>query len=215
MLRISGLPVISIDLETGGLIPGKHTPLAIGAVVVPGSGPLDKIEGYKVTEENSFYIQLEWDTMIIDPRALRVNRLDIVDPPGSDGGMADRSLPAFEGINLFEKWLNQHCETSIHALGMNVGSFDLLMLKSIWDYGMVRQWPFHYRSIDLNSLVFALSQIQNKPFETIKREITKIAWDNGIFPAEMEHHALADAWSNIYIWKECLRRFKDGYEELL
>jgi hypothetical protein len=216
MLRISDIPVISLDLETGGLVPGKHTPLSIGAVMVPGSGPLDKVDGYKITKENSFYVQLEWDTVVIDPSAMRINRLNIVDPPGPEmygQEVASRSLPAKEGVLEFFNWLASAQTTSryVHALGMNVGSFDLPMLRSIWN----GPWPFHYRSIDLNSLFFALSQIQNKPFDAIKQEITQIAWDNNEFSQEMEHYALADAWFNVYAWKECLRRFGDGYEELL
>ena len=216
MLRISDIPVVSLDLETGGLVPGKHTPLAIGAVFVPGSGPLDKIDGYKATKENSFYVQLEWDTVVVDPAAMRINRLDIANPPGPEmygQEIANRSLPAKEGLSAFWDWLasTQTTNTHVHAMGMNVGSFDLPMLRSIWQ----GPWPFHYRSIDLNSLFFVLSQLQNKPFDAIKQEITEIAWANSEFSSDMKHHALADAWSNVYMWKECLRRFKDGYEELL
>lgn len=223
MLRIADVPVISLDLETGGLIPGRHTPLAIGAVVLPGGGNLPRDdESYEITDKNSFYIQLEWDTMVVDPQALRINKLNIANPPGTDGGMTDRSMPAFNGINLFYEWLSQHYTTSVHALGLNVGSFDLPMLKSILNCGpptgvpFHRTWPFHYRSIDLNSLFFALSQIQNKPFDAIKKEITDIAWDKlqrrhtiltDSLGVPLAHHALADAWSNVYSWEECLKRF--------
>ncbi len=86
---------------------------------------------------------------------------------------------------------------------MNVGAFDLPMLLSVWQ----GPWPFHYRSIDLNSLFFALSQIQNKPFDAIKQEITRIAWENSRFHSSQSHHALIDAWFNVFAWKECLRRF--------
>ena len=207
MLIIDDRPVISLDLETGGLEPGKHTVLSIGAAIVPGFGFCrHKNESYAVTKNNSFYCQLEWDTVTVDPRAMRINRLDIAHPPGKDGVMADFSLPAHEGINLFHKWLANHESSLIYVMGMNVGSFDLPMLKSIWNYGSTRKWPFHYRSIDLNSLFFALSQIQNKPFEIIKKEITEAAWEQSSFSKDMEHNALADAWSNVYVWEECLRR---------
>lgn len=212
MLKTSDVSIVSLDLETGGLQPGKHTPLSIGAVVVSNIGDLsDGTSGDKptTTDKNSFYIQLEWDTVVVDPKALRINGLDIADPPGPDGVISNRSLPASQGLSLFCEWISSYCTGSVHALGVNVGSFDLQMLRSIWDYGLLRRWPFHYRSIDLNSLFFALSKIQNKPFDTIKREITEIAWDKSEFSVEMAHNALADAWSNVYMWKECLRRF-DG-----
>ncbi len=199
MLRISNTPIVSLDLETGGLIPGKHTPLAIGAVMVPSGD-----ETYEINDQNSFYIQFEWDTVVVDPQALRINRLNIANPPGSTGAIANRSLPANEGLGLFHEWLGrQQLTTSVHALGMNVGSFDLPMLRSVYSL----PWPFHYRSIDLNSLFFALSQVQNKPFDAIKQEITKIAWEKSQFSKEMEHNALVDAWFNVYAWEECVRRF--------
>ena len=213
-LKISDIPIISLDLETGGLIPGKHTPLAIGAVVVPNGDNLAKNDTYKITDENSFYVQLEWDTMVIDPQAIRINKLDIINPPGKDGPLGSRSMPTVDGLCVFHTWLMQLNTDNVYVLGMNVGSFDLPMLRSIWQGAGSVVWPFHYRSIDLNSLFFALSKIQNKTFDAVKHEITQIAWTrNGSF-AQMKHHALADAWSNVYIWEECLRRF-GGYYEVL
>jgi len=201
-LRISNLPVVSLDLETGGLIPGKHTPLSIGAVWMNCSHDA-------VTDKNSFYIQLEWDTVVVTPQALRINKLDIANPPGPQGVMTNRSCPAMEGIQQFQDWLIKHSTNKIYALGINVGAFDLAMLSSVWR----GNWPFHYRSIDLNSLFFALSQVQNKPFNVIKKEITEIAWKRSDFPG-MKHNALADAWSNVYVWEECLRRFCGDCEVL-
>ena len=212
MLRISDLSIISLDLETGGLVPGTHTPLSIGAVVVPGGGNLVQNE---ITDKNSFYIQLEWDT-VVTPQAMKINKLDITNPPGPNGTITNRSLPGKEGLRYFADWLTQHHNTDqlIHVLGVNVGSFDLPMLRSIWKGPGATSWPFHYRSIDLNSLFFALSQIQNKSFGAIKKEITQIAWEKNKFPNEMEHHALADAWSNVYVWEECIKRFGGDYEIL-
>lgn len=216
MLRISDLPVISLDLETGGLVPGTHTPLSIGAVVVPGGGNLIQNEIYEVTDKNSFYIQLEWDTVVVTPQAMKINNLDIANPPGPNGTIINCSLPGEEGLRYFADWLAQHhnVDQLIYALGVNVGSFDLPMLRSIWKGPGATLWPFHYRSIDLNSLFFALSQIQNKSFSAIKKEITQIAWKKNEFSNKMEHHALADAWSNVYVWEECLKRFGGDCEVL-
>jgi hypothetical protein len=226
MSRLGEAPIISLDLETGGLVPGKHSVISIGAVVVPISCGWDEI--YEITDENSFYTQLEWDTVTVDPRALQVNKLDIVNPPGRNGNIANRSLPAFEGLELFKLWLRKIADryraTQLHALGVNVGSFDLQMLRPVWNHVMNQDWPFHYRSIDLNSLFFALSHMQNKPFGDIKREITKIAWRHfdhrldynhmWIGHEEAEHHALGDAWFNVYVWEECLKRFGGDCEVL-
>lgn len=209
MLKISDMPVISLDLETGGLTPGKHTPLSIGAVVLP-QGDSEPEKAHEITKENSFYAQLEWETVVVDPKALKINKLNIANPPGPNATSWQRSLPGPEGLELFKAWLAKQFTGPIYALGMNVGAFDLPMLSSVWQ----GPWPFHYRSIDLNSLFFALSQIQNKPFDTVKQEITKIAWDNNKFHSGMAHHALADAWSNVYVWEQCLKRLGGDCEVL-
>ena len=212
-LPISYVPIVSVDLETGGLIPGKHTPLSIGAIKL-------NADHSEINENNSFYVQLEWDAYFVTPQAMRINGLDIVAPPGKDGMFDDKSLPAIEGVKSFVSWLGK---PQIYAMGANVGSFDLQMLKAMWNKDLFGQWPFHYRSIDLNSLFFALSDLQNIPFDVIKKEIQEKAWSdveelrssssatilNAAFD-ETEHHALYDAWSNIFAWKECIRRF-DGH----
>ena len=204
MPKISNAPILAIDLETGGLIPGKHTPLAIGAVWLDSPRlPVD--------ETNSFYAQLEWPVYITTPQAMAVNKLDLVNPPGPNGTFANRSYPAEEVVHRFMEWLSSHMtDQPVIALGFNVGSFDLPMLRSIWkDY----PWPFHYRSIDLNSLFFALSQVQNMPYSAVKAEIVKKAWAASEFPG-MEHNALADAWMAIHVWDECIRRFNGDCEVL-
>lgn len=217
MIRLHNYPLISLDLETGGLTPGVHTPLAIGAVVVP-HGDYNSTDTHEVTEENSFYVQLEWDTITVDPQALRVNKLNIANPPGPDGVIADRSFPAEEGLRLFRGWLaDRHTNfynTPIHTLGMNVGSFDLPMLKSMWGGpfdDVAWKWPFHYRSIDLNSLFLTLARIHDEEYVEVKTRISNIAWERNHFHKNMEHNALADAWYNVYAWQECMHRFEGHY----
>jgi len=208
MPEINDLPILALDLETGGLTPGEHTPLSIGAVWLDGPRlPID--------ETNSFYAQLEWPVYVTTPQAMATNKLDLINPPGPSGAFIDRSYPSEEALIRFKQWLRDHIENPrdgmIYTLGFNVGSFDLPMLRSIW----CGPWPFHYRSIDLNSLLFILSRIQNKSFDVIKKEIVDIAWDNlkkqhpefvNSIGEPMEHHALADAWSNIYVYDECINR---------
>ncbi|KKN98832.1 hypothetical protein LCGC14_0140730 [marine sediment metagenome] len=204
-------PIISLDLETGGLEPGKHSVLSIGAVVVPNPGNFeDKNITYDVTEENSFYVQLEWPTVVVDPRAMQIHKLNIVSPPGYGGDMLSMSQDGTEGLKRFGKWISRlvlHTNQLVYALGVNVGSFDLKMLRSPWNDLNGLFWPFHYRSIDLNSLFFALASRRNMSFSDVKKEITETAWKRSGFSTDMEHHALADAWSNVYVWEECLKQF--------
>ncbi len=207
VLKISDLPIVSINLETAGQTPGRHVPLSIGAVIPGECGDI-----HEVTEDNSFYIQLEWEGVFVDPIALKVNGLDIVHPPGPGGDFTNRSLPALEGLKFFHEWLcsrfgaTANDDALIHALGMNVAQFDIPMLRPIWQV----KWPFSRRSIDLNTLFFALSNIENRPFDAIKTAITKLAWERNKFDVDMKHHALADAWSNLYVWEECIKRLGGG-----
>jgi len=193
------LSVVSVDLETGGLEPGVHSVLSIGAVAVCR------------TDIDPFYAQLEWDNFTITPQAMAVNGLDILNPPGRHVSGLDRSLPANEGLEEFSRWLRMVSDSEpIHAMGMNVGSFDLPMLKAVWDH----EWPFHYRSIDLNSIMFLISSLSGVSYSKIKKTITDRATEllKRHHPGARLHHALFDAWFNAYVWGLCEDWFKgDNY----
>lgn len=198
---------ISLDLETSGLEIGKHVPLSIGAVKL--DVPRDTVNG-----NNSFYVQLEWDSVNVDPKALKINRLNIANPPGRCESLIANSLPVEEGLHAFTAWLNATPswldKTKIVVIGKNVGSFDLPMLKSIWSGpSFVRDWPFHYRSIDLNTLFFTLADIEGIAFNEVQSRVSEIAWRKQINLFESngpsKHHALADAWWNVFAREECIK----------
>lgn len=190
--------IVSLDLETTGLIPGKHVPISIGAV------KLGEHNEY-ISSENSFYVQLEWDSLVVDPGAMKINCLDIVNPPGKSGLLGNHSLPADEAISDFREWIG---DGPVLAMGKNVGSFDLPMLKAVWNQGLKRVWPFGYRSMDLNTLFFTLSELLDRPFDDIKNEITRRAWSKVGCLKNLaglgEHHALGDAWWNVFALQNCL-----------
>ncbi len=196
--------IVSLDLETTGLEVGVHKPISIGAV--------------NLSTRQYFYCQLEWDNITISPEAMRINKIDIINPPGINSctQIYNRSLPANRVLHLFidtfTDWIRRHNNSKIIALGVNVGSFDLKMLKSIWPDG--KSWPFHYRSIDLNSLMFVIAETHDRDFDEVKKQVTETAWDkfkeNKPYLAKEigEHHALADAWWNIYALQECTKILK-------
>lgn len=198
-------PIISLDLETSGLIQGKHVPLSIGAVKVG-------LDPSKVDEYNSFYVQLEWDSFNCSPAAMKVNGLDLVNTPGPNGEFYNRSLPARKGLQAFRDWTGTGPWI---ALGKNVGSFDLPMLKSVCD----SSWQFSYRSIDLNTLFNTISILNDDDNVKIMKDTIKAsALDmqkslfikSGITSlAGREHHALTDAWWNVFAWKESLKWLGD------
>lgn len=190
--------IISLDLETTGIIPGKNVPISIGAV------KLDADLNGRLSV-NSFYVQIEWDSLVVDPGAMKINCLDIANPPGKSGLLSHHSLPADEALSDFRKWIG---EVPVVAMGKNVGSFDLPMLKAVWNHGFKRIWPFGYRSIDLNTLFFTLSELLDRSFDNVKNEITRRAWSKvGCLEnlSELgEHHALGDAWWNVFAWQNCM-----------
>ena len=202
--------IIALDLETSGLIPGVHKPLAIGAAVVKQFGNI-ALPSYNIdrliSQQNAFYVQLAWDSVEVSPEALRINKLDIVNPPGPEGYFYDRSLPAPDGLNAFLFWLDQFGD-NIVALGKNVGSFDLPMLKAVWNDKLTRYWPFSYRSIDLNSLLLTMAQIENRSYDSIKEDMVQriLAKIQERYPWACEHHALVDVWINVCMYHECIAR---------
>jgi len=214
MITLPDKYLISLDLETGGIEVGKHVPLSIGAIAVYPERKFSRIKKCfsvdRLKKIEHFYVQLEWDDLVVTPEAMKINGLNLAHPPGPHKSVLEHSLPAEEALASFRTWLDAQCVTKVKVLGMNVGSFDLPMLKSIWGD---HPWPFDYRSVDLNTLFHTLSVLQNKSFGAIKKEISDIAWENIADSDQYKHHALIDALFNIFAWKECLRRLEDGYEE--
>lgn len=189
--------IVSLDLETTGIIPGKHVPISIGAVKLDAD-----LDGR--VSINSFYVQLEWDSLVVDPEAMKINGLNIANPPGC-GSFDNNSSRADDALSAFSEWLG---DEPVVAMGKNVGSFDLPMLRAVWDHGMERSWPFGYRVIDLNTIFFTISALTDLTFDVVKNRIVHSAWkqtrEQHSFARDVDHHALGDAWWNVYAWNDCL-----------
>ncbi len=182
--------LISLDLETSGLIPGTHVPLSIGAV--------DLLSG------EDFYVEFDWPELIVTPDALRINKFDL----SKDGSHPNRVRPS-QAIGLFHTWLRPKKEThKLWAMGMNVGSFDLPMLEPV--YMTIPEtrytWPFEYRSMGLNSTMMYLSRPEG--FWSFRKLMFRYAeaWLEEFKPEIYklpQHHALRDAWMNVSVLAEC------------
>ena len=188
--------IVGLDIETTGLDPDKHQILSIGACTIGENGDPKDI----------FYRKIEHNDYLISPQAMRVNGIDIRLWFGKD---------MVTTISNFSEWLiSQYGSTEpIHALGYNVGSFDVQFLKRQYR----DLYPFHYRSIDLNSCLMLLG-------------IEKVSIDNeGILNAFLEknvefndklskiigykpclHNAACDAVVNALVWKMLLEKAKKG-----
>lgn len=119
---------IVIDIETSGVIPGKHQILSIGAICSK--------TGERFYEECRIY---KWNK--IEQSALKVNGFTELE-------CRDETKPTPKQIyNKFKKW----CLGRSNILaGHNIGSFDVQFLKMM-EKG---EWMFKYHYIDLHSMAF-------------------------------------------------------------
>ena len=156
----------SIDVETSGLDPNKHSILSIGIV--------------NLQTKKDFYQQIRHAELLVEPGALEVNKLDLT---------LGRQLVLYEIIDVIQPGDDNR------ILGVNP-QFDLSFLNKtgLGNY-------FSYRVIDLNSIFAFLG-------EGIRELITAAAKDL-LYEQKPEiyalgkHHALYDAWWNVYAYEEC------------
>jgi oligoribonuclease (3'-5' exoribonuclease) len=134
-------PYVSIDIETTGLDPETCQVLEIGAVIHDPAKPL--------LECTTFRACIKHDVITGTPRALEMNAR-LLEEIADGGGECEDDMG-----ERFCDWLYAHLpvgdltENYIHALGKNVGTFDLVFLNKI------SEWPthlFHYRSLDVGSM---------------------------------------------------------------
>ena len=188
--------MIVVDVETTGIIPGKHGIVSIGA-----------IEFKKPT--NQFYgeCRIDQDTEI-DPMALQINGF-------TEEQIKDLAKPSLaELILTFDTWLVNHKDRTI--AGHNTG-FDLNMLWAAYRKHGIKS-RFGYRHVDLHSLVYTHLLKRGLPIPKFK-DRSAINFDfisqytglpaepkphNGLTGAKME----AEALSRMIHGKNLLPEFK-------
>jgi DNA polymerase III epsilon subunit-like protein len=185
--------IISLDIETTGLDADKHNVISIGAV-----NPTD---GYE------FYREIYYEDLYVSAKTQAFLKIDF-----SKIEKSQKSEP-YIVICDFNTWLiNQYNYKPITAMGLNVGSFDLQFIKKLsQSTGSPRTMElFDYRSLDLNSVMIYMLENQYRfsklSFTDFKNEKTKQATEllKTNRPKTYElgiHHALFDAWFNVYLWE--------------
>jgi oligoribonuclease (3'-5' exoribonuclease) len=130
---------ISIDIETSGLDPETCQVLEIGAVLNDPNKPIRECPTFRACVKHPEGIHGT-------PRALQMNAR-LIEEIANGGGEWAVNIGG-----LFQKWLRQHMtpgDQCLHALGLNVGTFDLVFLNKLHNWP---EWLFHYRSLDVNSM---------------------------------------------------------------
>ena len=139
---------------------------------------------------NTFYKEVFHEELFLSVEAMRINKLDLF-------GLRLDSLPEAEVEAQAIKWLRPFDNPK--ALGLNVGSFDLVYIKTHMPRLFNR---FGYRVIDLNSLFGLMTTLSNSSFANYKADLLFKAANYVRETYKLEpHHALGDAYSNLY----CLR----------
>ena len=175
-------PYVAIDIETTGLDPDTCQVLEIGAVIHDPAKPL--------LECPTFRACVKHDVITGSPRALEMNA-PLLEEIGDGGGESEDYA-----CERFLDWLKDHLpigslnengdlsENYLHALGKNVGTFDLVFLSKMKTWP---SWLFHYRSLDVGSMYSQPEGI--KSLGAIEKEIA----EEFMIPGE-PHEALYDAF---------------------
>ncbi|MEX0749060.1 MAG: 3'-5' exonuclease [Candidatus Saccharimonadales bacterium] len=133
--------MIVVDVETTGLVPGRHGIVSIGAVDLTNA-------------TNQFYVECcIADNIEIDPGALRVNGFTETEVRD------DSKATAVEAVARFIEWSEPIKE---RTLGGHNTHFDVAMLQAVVHPSRLR-WPFGFRALDLHSMAYLQMKRLNHP----------------------------------------------------
>mgnify|MGYP002762756701 CR=1 FL=1 len=148
---------VSLDIETTGLEPGKHSVIELGAVIDDFESPIDELPTFRCLIDN--------DTIVADSYALGMHAdsglLKELQDPEDDVKVLD---PEIVGL-AFKRWMIRHDVPNYSpdktkefrvvrpvAAGKNVASFDIPHLETFPDF--TDHVKFHHRVLDPGSMYF-------------------------------------------------------------
>jgi hypothetical protein len=174
--------VVAFDCETSGLT-NDHVILSIGAVT---------------NQFRYFYREVAWEQLYVSTEAMKINQLDL---------RLRQGIPIDLVLIHLEGWLREQFPQmqghDILPMGFNVGSFDMRMLRNMYErVKRPNDFPFHYRSIELNSCLMLLGknkeEFSRDIWKLVKKKFKTMRLNQ---PAET-HNALADAFFAQIAWNE-------------
>lgn len=165
-----------LDIETSGLDPSKHSILSIGIVVSS-----DGLEDYQ-----SFYEEIKYDELVISPDAMAVNNIELTNQEGRIS-LEKADNKAFDFVKKYFSKADKPM-----AIGLNIGEFDLIFISK---YMPKLSSLMDRRSVNLNSLIYFLADINSLEFIKFKQDLSEkasIPLDNLALGLK-KHNALYDA----------------------
>lgn len=172
-----------LDLETSGTNPEKHSILSIGIVVLQNE------------DENplTFYEEIKYDELIIAPDAIAINEFDFKNQDGRIP-LEKADNKAFDFVKKYYSKKN-----TAMAIGLNIGEFDLLFINK---YMPKLASLLDRRSVNLNSLIYLLADINSIDFITLKQELSEkaVIQVDKLAMGSKKHNALYDAFYHMALY---------------
>ena len=172
---------LSLDIETSTSDPNTGTILSLGII--------------RFDTGETKYWNIRHELLSVSPQAMAVNQI-----PVTELNSPERKT-LFTVDKEFREFVASIKPLRCIPMGMNVGSFDMSFVhkylpKAANDIG--------YRSLDLNSLIFARANPDKKDFMDVKRRVQKAAYEfaKQRAPDLSKHHALFDCYMNCYVFYE-------------
>lgn len=162
---------------------------------------------------NHFYSDIQWKELYVSTTAMNINQIDLRQPYDFRSGISDVMSKLYSWMIKLDVPL-----ADIIFMGFNVQKFDIPMLKNQWEK-YIGPWKFTYRAIDLNSVIAFVASHTNKEFLTLKKDIENSYVGSYMYESlkqlsvpTTEHHALRDAYYNIFVWEECQKIMREYNE---
>lgn len=172
-----------LDLETSGTNPEKHSILSIGIVVLQNE------------DENpsTFYEEIKYDELIIAPDAIAINEFDFKNQDGRIS-LEKADNMAFDFVKK-----NYSKKNTAMAIGLNIGEFDLLFINK---YMPRLASLLDRRSVNLNSLIYLLADINSIDFITLKQDLSEkaVIQVDKLAMGSKKHNALYDAFYHMALY---------------